>query len=406
MPARQPLAKSAEQPSVTCVKCGHQFPINEALTHQLFEPMMDGLRQQVAEEVRNAFDQDLDAMRSKLKERDDELAENAEQLRELRQGEAELRRKGRELQEQKDDLERKTEEMRDEIIKQERERADERARQHVEDLLRRRDEERLEQDRAKDAHHKDEVESLKQQIERISRELAETQRKTRAGSQNEEGYARQDWFLRELEARFRQDGFMPVKRGQHGADMQQLVRLAASSCGTVLWEVKRAANWQPGWIGKLIADRDEARAFLGVIVTEALPPGVDGFAERDGVWITGFGDALNLAGVLREIVITAWKRDAASAMRDENAEKVYDYVMSSTFARRLEQLSRVAAGLLNELRLDRNALEQRWRRTEKYIGEILEVREAIPLDLLERLDVGTELPPGLTAELPPADAPL
>ena len=67
---------------------------------------------------------------------------------------------------------------------------------------------------------------------------------------------------------------------------------------------------------------------IGVIVTEAFPPGMDGFGERDGVWITGFGDALDLAGVLREIVITVWKRDVAAAMRDKNAGKVYDYVMN------------------------------------------------------------------------------
>ena len=62
--------------------------------------------------------------------------------------------------------------------------------------------------------------------------------------------------------------------------------------------------------------------------------------------------------------------------------------------------------MLHDVRLDKNALEQRWKRTEKNIREILAVPMAIPLDLLERLDGGTELPPGLRAELPAVDVPI
>ena len=123
-----------EQSVVTCPKCQHQFPMTKALTRELVAPLLPGPPQEVAKEVRAGFDDDLETMRRQNKEQAELVDEQVEQLSQLREGEAKLRRERRELQEQKDDLERKTEQLRDEIIKQEQEKADQRARHHIEEL--------------------------------------------------------------------------------------------------------------------------------------------------------------------------------------------------------------------------------------------------------------------------------
>jgi hypothetical protein len=119
--------------------------------------------------------------------------------------------------------------------------------------------------------------------------------------------------------------------------------------------------------------------------------------------VSSFADAADLAGVLRQLVVAAWRHEVASAERTGNAEKVFNYVMTGNFSRRFERLTSVAASLLHELELDRRALERRWKRTEIRVREILDIRDAVGDDLMEAIGADAELPAALRAELPAAD---
>jgi hypothetical protein len=247
------------------------------------------------------------------------------------------------------------------------------------------------------------IAKLQTQLGRVNRDLLKTQRRTRTGSPTEEGYARQDLFADELRRRFPEDQITPVHRGQAGADVTQVVRYGEADCGAILWEVKRAANWVAAWPAKLVADRDAARALIGVIVSESLPAGIASFGQVGEVWVSSFADAADLALVLRMLVVTAWRHEVAAAQRAGNAEKVFNYVMTGNFSRRFERLTSVAASLLHDLDLDRRALERRWKRTEIRIREILDIRDAVGDDLLDAIGADAELPAGLRAELPETD---
>jgi hypothetical protein len=230
---------------------------------------------------------------------------------------------------------------------------------------------------------------LETQLGRVNKDLAKTQRKTRTGSATEEGYARQDLFADELQRRFPQDQITPVHRGVAGADVTQVVRQGESDCGSV-----------PGWPAKLVADREAARALIGVIVSESLPAGISSFGQIGEVWVCSFADAADLAGVLRELVVIAWRYQVAAAGRTGNAEKVFNYVMTGSFSQRFARLTGLAASLLQDIDRDRRALEQRWKRTEVRVREILEIRDAIGDDLMEVIGADAELPAAFRAELP------
>jgi hypothetical protein len=247
------------------------------------------------------------------------------------------------------------------------------------------------------------IAKLETQLGRVSKDLGKTQRKTWTGSATEEGYARQDVFADELQRRFPQDQITPVHRGMAGADVTQVVRQGEADCGAILWEVKRAATWVPGWPAKLVADRTKARALIGVIVSESLPPGMGSFGQVGEVWVSSFADAADLAGVLREMVRTAWRHQVAAAERTGNAEKVFNYVMTGDFSRRFARLTGLAASLLQDLDQDKRALEQRWKRTEIRVREILDIRDAIGDDLMEVIGADAELPAAFLAELPAPD---
>jgi hypothetical protein len=244
---------------------------------------------------------------------------------------------------------------------------------------------------------------LETQLGRVSKDLVKTQRKTRTGSPTEEGYARQDLFVDELRRRFPQDQITPVHRGMAGADVTQVVRQGEADCGAILWKVKRAATWIPGWPAKLVADQNTARALIGVIVSESLPPGIGSFGQIGEVWVCSFADAVDLAGVLRELVVTAWQHQIAADERAGNAEKVFNYVMTGDFSGRFARLTGLAASLLQDLDQDKRALERRWKRTEVRIREILNIRDATGDDLMEVIGADAELPATFRAELPAAD---
>jgi hypothetical protein len=247
------------------------------------------------------------------------------------------------------------------------------------------------------------IAKLETQLGRVNKDLVKTQRRTRTGSPTEEGYARQDLFADQLRRRFPEDQITPVHRGQAGADVTQVVRHGQANCGVILWEVKRAANWIPSWPAKLLADRDAARAPIGVIVSESLPPGITSFGQVGEVWVSSFAHAADLALVLRALVIGAWRYEIASAERAGNADKVFNYVMTGNFSQRFEKLASIAANLLRDLDLDRRALEQRFRRTEVRILEILDIRDAIGEDLIDAIGADAELPAGLRSEPPVVD---
>ena len=246
------------------------------------------------------------------------------------------------------------------------------------------------------------VSKLEAQLGRVSKDLVKTQRRTRTGSPTEEGYARQDLFADELRRRFPEDQIIPVHRGQAGADVTQVVRHGQASCGAILWEVKRAANWGPGWPAKLIADQDAAHARIGVIVSESLPSDITAFGQVGKVWVSSFTNAADLALVLRALVVAAWRYEVTAVERTGNAEKVFNYVMTGNFSRRFEGLTSTVAAMLRDLDLDRRAQQQRWKRNEARILEILDIRDAIGDDLIDAIGAEADLPAGLRADLPEA----
>lgn len=398
------MSTRSPRPVIQCPHCGKDVPLDEALAHQLAAPLRarweEEVRQQVGDEVRSAYAKDVADQKAKLKLLQDQLEERASEIKVLRDQEAELRKAKRALDDEKAEWDLERERMRDEISKQEREKATKLADERAALDLSRKERDLQEQQRQTIDGYETTIRELKTQLERVNKELAETQRKARTGSATEEGYARQDLFAEELQRRFPGDEVVPVRRGQAGADVTQVVRSRGADCGTILWEVKRAANWQAGWPAKLASDRDKAGALIGVIVSESLPADVDSFGRVGDVWVCGFTDAVAVGGVLREMVITVWRHEIAAAERAGSAEKVYNYVMTGSFGRRFEALGRLALGLLRDLEQDKRALDQRWKRTERRIREILDVRDAIPADLIDAVGADVELPAPLRAEFP------
>ena len=79
-----------------------------------------------------------------------------------------------------------------------------------------------------------------------------------------------------LRAKFPRDIIEPVPKGEFGGDvLHRVVGPSGQVCGTILWESKRTKNWSDTWLPKLREDQRTAKAEIALIVSNALPKGVE-----------------------------------------------------------------------------------------------------------------------------------
>jgi hypothetical protein len=71
---------------------------------------------------------------------------------------------------------------------------------------------------------------------------------------------------------------------------------AGQICGSILWEAKRTKNWADGWLGKVREDQRAAKADMALIVSHALPKGLQTFDQIDGVWVSELARVVDRAG--------------------------------------------------------------------------------------------------------------
>jgi hypothetical protein len=142
-------------------------------------------------------------------------------------------------------------------------------------------------------------------------------------------------------------------------------------CGTILWESKRTKNWSDGWLVKLRDDQRAAKADLAVIVTQALPKGVETFGHVDGVWVTGTRTFLPLAVALRHTLLELALARQAGEGQQTKMELVYRYLTGPRFRQRvtaiIEKFEEMSADLVKE----RATMTKLWARREMQIQAVL-----------------------------------
>ena len=112
----------------------------------------------------------------------------------------------------------------------------------------------------------------------MQRQIEELRRKAEQGSQQLQGEALEIELERMLRSRFPRDLIEPVPKGEFGGDvLHRVLGPAGQTCGTILWESKRTKNWSDGWLAKLRDDQRAAKAEIALIVSSALPKGVETF---------------------------------------------------------------------------------------------------------------------------------
>jgi hypothetical protein len=143
-------------------------------------------------------------------------------------------------------------------------------------------------------------------------------------------------------------------------------------CGSILWEVKRTKSWSNSWLSKLRDDQRAAKADLALIVSHALPKGLQTFDHIDGVWVTEPRCAVPIAIVLRESLLALWLARFAGEGQQTKMELVYRYLTGPRFKQRIEAIVERFSDMQADLDRERKTTICLWAKREEQIRAIID----------------------------------
>jgi len=211
-----------------------------------------------------------------------------------------------------------------------------------------------------------------EQIASMQRQIEELKRRAEQGSQQLQGEVLELELESLLRHKFPLDTIEPVPKGEFGGDVLHRVNgPQGQHCGTILWESKRTKNWSDSWLPKLRDDQRAAKAEISLIVSHALPKGVETFDFIEGVWVTESRCAIPVAMALRQSLIDLSAARHAGEGQQTKMELVYQYLTGSGFRHRVEAIVEKFSDMQSDLDRERKTMTRLWAKREEQIRGVI-----------------------------------
>ncbi len=381
------------EPTIVCPSCKSEIKLTESLAAPLIEARVKSERERIgaeeAEKARRVVETDLDQKAREVADLQKVLKERETKLAEAQKAQAELIRKQRELDDAKREMDLTIETRVQESLGKVRVQA------------------------TKDAEEglKLKVVEKEQTIASMQRQIEELKRRAEQGSQQLQGEVQELDLEQTLQARFPLDSVEPVPKGEFGGDaLHRVASPTGQRAGTILWESKRTKNWSDGWLPKLRGDQRAAKAEVAVMVSQALPKGVDSFDLVDDVWVTHPRCAVPVAIALRQSLLELAAARQAGEGQQTKMELVYQYLTGPRFRHRVQAIVEKFTDMQQDLDKERKTMTRLWAKREEQIrgviestagmygdlqgiaGRTLQEIEGLDLPLLEAGEEGEEAP--------------
>lgn len=396
------------EPTITCPSCKTEIKLTESLAAPLIEATKKQYEARLADSHKELENREaaLSAEREKLKKREltieATVAERVEaqrtrvaqqeaaKARQMAEGELKDRDEKlaalQEVLEQRDQKLAEAQKAQAELLKKERALEDEK--RELELTVQKRVSSEIGEAREKAKREAEEGLQLKvrekeEQIASMSRQIEDLKRKAEQGSQQLQGEAFELELEQILRDRFPRDEFLPVPKGEFGGDLlHKVFTHTGQHCGTILWETKRTRNWSDGWLAKLRGDQRAAKADVALIVSQALPKGIDAaFDLLDGVWVTEPKCAVPVAIALRESLAALASTRQASEGQQTKMELVYQYLVGPRFKHRVEAIVEKFTDMHADLDRERKMMTRMWAKRDEQIRLVIETTAGMYGDL-------------------------
>src|SRR5690606_18516502 len=113
------------------------------------------------------------------------------------------------------------------------------------------------------------------------------------------------------------------------------------------------------------------KADVLVLVTEALPPGIDKFYYQDNVWVCSFFEVQTLSMVIRKGICDLFNAKTIENGEESKMELLYNYITGSEFRGQMEAIiggfSDIQKGYIDE----KNRMTKIWAERQKQLDKIL-----------------------------------
>ncbi|MCX5638692.1 MAG: DUF2130 domain-containing protein [Planctomycetota bacterium] len=139
-----------------------------------------------------------------------------------------------------------------------------------------------------------------------------------------------------------------------------------------MWESKNTKDFSNKWIEKIKADQQEASADMAVIMSIALPKGIDNFGSYEGIWVTDYKSAIGLCTAFRETLIRVERERIVTQHQDSMKDVLYKYVTGQEFAMRVKRIAETYVIMQRDLETEKRAMNRIWSRREKHIAIVLD----------------------------------
>lgn len=361
---------------IKCPNCGHQFEPNEAIRDEvqkeLRSQMADWKKKKDEEfqsklaEEKKAFQQHVEEtlrknitsdFEDKVKVLEQNNRDNEEKLREARQKEAEVLRKEQDLKNREAEIELN-------VQKQLRV-----AREKMEEDVRRIEEQKTAN---KEADYQLRFKELEKQLEDQKRLAEEMRRKSEQGSMQLQGETQELLLEDMLRSAFPFDTVTEVGKGVEGADCILLVRNKLGiECGKIIFESKRTKAWSNNWIDKLKTDMRGQQADLAILVSQVYPKGMEGFGEKEGIWIASFKECIGLTMALRNAIILVADTKRSEENKGEKMQMLYNYLTGVEFKQNIEAIVEGFVAMKQSITRERIQMEKLWKEREKQLEKVL-----------------------------------
>lgn len=212
---------------------------------------------------------------------------------------------------------------------------------------------------------------LMKQLEDQKRLTEEMKRKQEQGSMQLQGEVQELAIEEWLMSKFPLDTIEEIKKGARGGDCVQIVNTRnQQNCGIIYYESKRTKDFSATWLEKFKTDIRGRNANIGVLVTEAMPAGMDRMGLKDGIWICSFEEFKGLSGVLRESIIQLSNALSSQENKGDKMHMLYDYLTSNTFRLQVEAIVEGFTTMRADLEKEKNAMSRIWKQREKQIEKV------------------------------------
>lgn len=379
---------------IKCPNCGTDIDVNDILSHQLEDKFKQQFNAQLAEQrveferkqeilaieklefeekkqkENELFQEKFEAklktekqalelkIKSKLQEEQaeqfqemqKELNEKSKQLIELSKSKAEIEKLKREKAEMKEAVEAESQIKLNFQLQEEKEK------------IRKSEEEKNEM----------RFKEMQKQLEDQKRLTEEMKRKQEQGSMQLQGEVQELAIEEWLAAQFPLDTIEEIKKGQRGGDCIQIIHTRSQqNCGSIYYESKRTKDFQPSWIEKFKADIREKSANIGVLVTDAMPNGMERMGLKEGIWICTYDEFKGLCTVLRESIIQVNLAINSQENKGDKMHLLYDFLTSNTFRLQVEAIVEGFTQMKLDLDSEKRAMQRIWKQREKQIEKVI-----------------------------------